>query len=266
MSQVKSMMFEDINLERLVEIARKAGDEIMKIYVRDFSVEIKSDNSPLTEADKKSNAVILDALTKSYPGIPFISEETKHTSFAERKNWERYWLIDPLDGTKEFIKKNGEFTVNIALIKNGKPVVGIVYAPALNKMYYAAEGIGAFTYNVTTNKFEPIANHTHYSEKKNVVVVASRSHLTDETLQFVERLKAMGKEVTFISSGSSLKFCLVAEGKADVYPRFGPTSEWDTAAAQAVAICAGKKVIDFQTKEALKYNKEILLNPYFIVE
>jgi 3'(2'), 5'-bisphosphate nucleotidase len=255
-----------IDVLQLVDIARKAGVEIMKIYATDFSVERKSDNSPLTEADRKSNAVILEALKKDYSGIPYISEETKQTPYSERKNWTKFWLIDPIDGTKEFIKKNGEFTVNIALIEDGVPVIGVVHAPALDKTYYGLEGQGSFAWNATSKSFEQIRNTGHYQQKSKVVVVASRSHLTDETLVFVEKLKSQGKEVEFISSGSSLKFCLVAEGKADVYPRFGPTMEWDTGAAHAVALYAGKNVINVETGLPLIYNKENLLNPYFIVE
>jgi len=259
------MNYKEINIETLLDIARKAGDAIMEIYARDFSVEIKDDKSPLTEADKKSNAVILEGLKKHYPEIPFISEETKQTPYAERKNWERLWLIDPIDGTKEFIKKNGEFTVNIALIEDGVPVVGVVHVPAQGKTYYGVKGIGSFKLLITNHQ-SLITNTAHYSTKQKVVVVASRSHLSDETLQFVEDLKKQGKEVDFLSSGSSLKFCLVAEGSADVYPRFGPTMEWDTGAAHAVALYAGKNVINHETKQPLVYNKENLLNPFFIVE
>jgi 3'(2'), 5'-bisphosphate nucleotidase len=255
-----------IDVLQLVEIARKAGVEIMKIYATDFSVERKSDNSPLTEADRKSNAIILEALKKDYPAIPYISEETKQTPYSERKNWTKFWLIDPIDGTKEFIKKNGEFTVNIALIENGVPVIGVVHAPALDKTYYGVEDQGSFAWNSDSKSFGKLVSNGHYQEKSKVIVVASRSHLTDETLVFVEKLKAQGKEVEFISSGSSLKFCLVAEGKADVYPRFGPTMEWDTGAAHAVALYAGKSVINVETGQPLIYNKENLLNPYFIVE
>lgn len=258
------MKYKEIEIETLLDIAVKAGDAIMEIYARDFAVEIKDDKSPLTEADKKSNAVILEGLKENYPGIPFISEETKLTPYAERKEWNRFWLIDPIDGTKEFIKKNGEFTVNIALIENGVPVIGVVHVPAQSKTYYGVKGEGSFVF---TNRQSPITNHQpHYSVKSKVVVVASRSHLSEETLQFVEELKAGGKEVDFLSSGSSLKFCLVAEGAADVYPRFGPTMEWDTGAAHAVALYAGKNVINWETKLPLVYNKQSLLNPFFIVE
>ena len=259
------MTYQEINIETLLDIAIKAGDAIMEIYARDFAVEIKEDKSPLTEADKKSNAVILEGLKKHYPDIPFISEETKLTAYQVRKDWKRFWLIDPIDGTKEFIKKNGEFTVNIALIEDGVPVVGVVHVPAQNKTYYGVKGIGSFKIQNANGKTQ-IENAIHYSTKNKIVVVASRSHLDERTLAFVEALKAEGKEVEFISSGSSLKFCLVAEGAADVYPRFAPTMEWDTGAAHAVALYAGKSVINFETKQPLVYNKENLLNPFFIVE
>ncbi len=259
------LFYKNIDINELISAAQHAGNEIMKIYVSDFMVETKSDSSPLTEADHRSNAIILAALKKLHPEIPFISEETKMTAYEERKNWNRFWLIDPIDGTKEFIKKNGEFTVNIALIEEGVPVVGVVHVPAQNKTYYGIKGIGSFVF---TAHHSPLAANPgeHYSSKSKVTVVASRSHLSDETLQFVEQLKAAGKEVEFISSGSSLKLCLVAEGKADVYPRFGPTMEWDTAAAHAVALYAGKNVMNYETKQPLTYNKENLLNPWFIVE
>jgi 3'(2'), 5'-bisphosphate nucleotidase len=259
------MNWNNIDVLQLVEIARKAGDEIMEVYATDFSVERKDDKSPLTEADKRSNAVILKSLATLFPEIPAISEETKLTPYSERRNWHLYWLIDPLDGTKEFIKKNGEFTVNIALVENGRPVLGVVYAPALNKCYFGIEGQHAFM-SSGGDTWKKIENTVHYSQKSLVKVVASRSHLTDDTLKFVEDLKKQGKQVDFVSSGSSLKFCLVAEGAADVYPRFGPTMEWDTAAAHAVANAAGKKVLNAVTHQELTYNKENLLNPEFIVE
>jgi len=257
------MNYKEINIDTLLTIARTAGDAVMEIYARDFEVEIKGDNSPLTEADKKSNTVILEGLKSHYPDIPFISEESKQTPYSVRSEWKCFWLIDPIDGTKEFIKKNGEFTVNIALIEDGVPVIGIVFVPAQHKMYYGVKGLGS--YKEEGGHSTQISNHIHYHDKQKVVVVASRSHLSDETLDFVNDLKEKGKEVEYLSSGSSLKFCLVAEGAADVYPRFGPTMEWDTAAAHAVALYAGKNVIDYETQQPLTYNKENLLNPYFIV-
>jgi 3'(2'), 5'-bisphosphate nucleotidase len=193
------MEYNGIDIDFLVTLAQKAGDAIMEIYARDFSIEAKDDRSPLTEADKKSNEVILKGLKKRYPAIPFISEETKLTPYSERKNWNQFWLIDPLDGTKEFIKKNGEFTVNIALIENGVPVVGVVYVPAQGKTYYGVVGKGSFKIETRTSKPEPIQNNEHYSNKHKVIVVGSRSHLDENTKTFVEQLKAEGKEVEFNS-------------------------------------------------------------------
>lgn len=258
-------MNQKINIEDIIQVARKAGDAIMEIYSTDFNVELKGDNSPLTAADKKSNEVIINQLEQMYPGIPRISEETKLTAYDVRKSWKQYWLIDPIDGTKEFIKRNGEFTVNIALVENGIPVLGVVYAPAKQLMYYGDKENGSFLQKGNASAVKLATGKNHNSLSK-INVVASRSHLSDETLQFVEQLKQQGKEIEFVSSGSSLKFCLVAEGKADVYPRFGPTMEWDTAAGQAVIECAGGKVVNAQTNGPLLYNKENLLNPYFIVE
>ena len=260
------MKYKDIDIDLLVTIAQKAGDAIMEVYAKDISVETKDDRSPLTEADKKSNAVIIAALKENYPAIPFISEEAKLTPYSERKEWKSFWLIDPLDGTKEFIKKNGEFTVNIALIEDGVPVIGVVYLPAREKTYYGVKDQGSF--KLETKNADAVALHSteHYINKNKVVVVASRSHLDERTLEFVETLKASGKEVAFSSSGSSIKFCLVAEGEADVYPRFAPTMEWDTGAAHAVVLYAGKNVFDINTGKPLTYNKENLLNPFFIVE
>ncbi len=261
------MTYKDIDVEAIIVIAQRAGDAIMEIYGRDFSVETKEDNSSLTEADKKSNTVILEGLKNLYPEIPFISEETKQTPFEERKHWKRFWLIDPIDGTKEFIKKNGEFTVNIALVEEGVPVVGVVHVPAKDETYFAGEGLGAFKRQTINEKLQTVIHSAeHYSAKEKVIVVGSRSHLSPETLEFVEGLKSQGKEVEFRSSGSSLKLCWVAEGEADVYPRFGPTMEWDTGAAHAIALYAGKRVVNYETKQPLVYNKENLLNPWFIVE
>ncbi|HYV90641.1 MAG TPA: 3'(2'),5'-bisphosphate nucleotidase CysQ [Chitinophagales bacterium] len=254
-----------IDIQKIIDLARKAGDEIMKVYAQDFSVELKGDNSPLTQADQKSNGLIINGLKNLYPEIPIISEETKLTPYDKRKNWKTYWLVDPLDGTKEFIKKNGEFTVNIALMSEGRPMLGVVYAPAQNKMWYGMKSEGSFFVNDDGSKV-PLQKGRNWRDLQKVNVVASRSHLSDETLQFVEDLKKEGKEVDFVSSGSSLKFCLVAEGKADVYPRFAPTMEWDTAAGQAVVEIAGGIVLNWHTKQRLEYNKENLLNPFFIVE
>ncbi len=254
-----------VGIGPLLDVARRAGAKIMEIYARDFEIDYKEDESPLTEADKAGNEVIMEFLHAEHAGTPVISEENKQLDYSERCDWTTFWLVDPLDGTKEFIKKNGEFTVNIALVENGVPVIGVVYRPVTDTMYLGVVGEGAWRMEGSE---EPVAieGGPHYSEKEEIKVVASRSHLTPEVEEFVEELRAGGKTVEFLSAGSSLKICLVAEGEADVYPRFGPTMEWDTGAAHAVATAAGRKVLDAGTREALAYNKENLLNPFFIVE
>jgi|ERR1017187_2117025 3'(2'), 5'-bisphosphate nucleotidase len=273
----------DLFLYVAIQAAIKAGEEIMPIYNSEILVELKEDNSPLTLADKKSNEIITEYL-KETP-YPILSEEGKSIPYNERKNWERFWLIDPLDGTKEFIKRNGEFTVNIALIENGIPIIGVIYVPVTDCLYFASKERGSFIVNDHNLDFEfdlqindpdksnemSIAKHSGIklplkNNKRPFTVVASRSHLTPETETFINNLKEKHGEVEMISSGSSLKLCLVAEGKADVYPRLAPTMEWDTAAGQAIAECAGKQVLDYNTKLPLTYNKENLLNPSFIVQ
>lgn len=258
-------MPQEIEIEEVKRIARAAGDAVLEVYGTEFSVDVKADASPLTEADRRSNAVILEGLARLAPAIPVISEETRTLPYAERRDWDCFWLVDPLDGTKEFIKRNGEFTVNIALVRDGRPVLGVVYQPVGDHLYWAVEGKGAWK---SSGGGEPcrLGGGAHYSEKSEVVVVASRSHLTDEVREFVAALEAEGKAVEFRSAGSSLKLCLVAEGTADVYPRLGPTMEWDTAAAHAVALESGRKVVEHGTGQPLRYNKEDLLNPYFLVE
>ena len=258
-------MIETIDIEAIKGIAREAGSKILEVYGTAFDVDVKEDKSPLTEADRQSNEVIVDALLKLYPEIPIISEETKTVSYEERKNWESFWLVDPLDGTKEFIKRNGEFTVNIALVKEGTPVLGVVFQPVGNRLYSAVQGRGAWL-EVDGGEAVRLKGGPHYSTLSRVKVVASRSHLTPEVEEFVEGLKEEGKEVEFLSAGSSLKLCLVAQGAADVYPRLGPTMEWDTGAAHAIALEAGRNVLDSESRNPLRYNKEDLLNPYFFVE
>lgn len=258
------MTHTDIDIDYLLDIARTAGQEIMKVYEKDFTVDYKDDKSPLTEADRLSNRVIIDKLMARYPGSNVISEENKQIPYEERKDWKSFWLIDPIDGTKEFIKKNGEFTVNIALIENGVPTFGVVYAPVPDTLYYGIKGGGA--YKVSKGVAVKIYNTTSYLDKDTVKVVASRSHMSDETLAFVSNIEKKGKKIDFLSIGSSLKLCLVAEGAADVYPRFGPTMEWDTGAAHAVALYAGRQVLNADTMQPLVYNKPNLLNPSFIVE
>jgi 3'(2'), 5'-bisphosphate nucleotidase len=257
-------MPDKIDINKILKIAEEAGKATLDIYAREFSVEEKEDRSPVTEADKKSNEIIIAALTDLYPDIPFISEETRQTPYTERKNWKYYWLIDPLDGTKEFIKKNGEFTINIALIEDQIPILGVIYIPVKDIFYYAEKGKGS--YKIDKGSPPQQIQASNETSKEKLIVVGSRSHGGDALNAFIEEKKAEYNEVELISSGSSLKFCLVAEGKADIYPRTGPTHEWDTAAGHAVVLESGKSVYDFETGEPLLYNKENLLNGWFIVK
>ncbi len=247
----------------LAHIARQAGEAILNIYHHsDFSqtVEWKADSSPLTMADKAAHEVIANALKISYPDIPILSEEGKQISYDIRKNWQRFWLIDPLDGTKEFIKKNGEFTVNIALIENGKPTVGVVFVPVKNWLFFAEEGKGAFKIN-EKGETKTLQGCKESLEKRPIHIVSSRSHLSEETANFM----AQFPHAECVSMGSSLKFMLIAEGEADIYPRFAPTMEWDTAAAHIIVTASGAKITNYPAGEPLVYNKENLLNPHFLV-
>jgi len=264
------MVSMDKNLRIAVESSLKAGEAIMLVYNSDcFNTEIKEDNSPLTQADKNANDIINSYLTPT--NIPIISEENKQTDYISRENWRQCWVVDPVDGTKEFIKRNGEFTVNIALVENGRPILGVIYVPVSKTLYFAnvltKEGykIELDSHDV---KIEEILAKSKKIQPKNnsnsVKVVGSRSHMSEETMAYVEALKVKGKAVEIVSKGSSLKFCLVAEGNADVYPRFAPTMEWDTAAGQAICNAVGVQVIAEDTKAPLLYNKENLLNPWFI--
>jgi len=246
----------EFNIEDILEIAKKAGEEVLKIYNKDFEVEYKDDKSPLTLADKTSHNIITKGLKKY--NLPILSEEGKNIPYEKRKEWELFWMIDPLDGTKEFIKKNGEFTINIALIYKNEPVFGVVYAPVLDWMYF---NDNKNAYKIENDKLIKLPLK---KDNNKFIIVASRSHLNEETKKFIDSIKT-DKEKEFISIGSSLKLCLVAEGKADIYPRLAPTMEWDTAAADAIVRKAGKKVYQFENNLSLKYNKENLLNPYFIV-
>lgn len=241
-------------LTQLEYIARAAGAAITEIYNSDdFEVQLKGDDSPLTKADLAAHRVIVDGLSKLNEQYPVLSEESADISWDKRQQWQRYWLVDPLDGTKEFIKRNGEFTVNIALIENGEPVMGVVYAPMLDAMYVGERGSGAFL------NAQPIRVQ---EEMPDILrVVGSRSHPSAETVQWLEGL---GKPYELVPMGSSLKICLVAEGKADLYPRLGPTSEWDTAAAHAVLNAAGGSMTTLDGSPLLYNQKESLLNPHFI--
>lgn len=247
----------------LLAIARDAGAAILTIYEQDFTVEYKDDRSPLTAADKLSNEIIIRGLQALTPNIPIISEETKLTDYSIRRSWDRCWLVDPIDGTKEFIKKNGEFTVNIALIEAGEPVLSVLYVPAQDKMYFAEKGKGAF---LEADGKRVALKVRDLAADGTLKIVGSRSHQTPELLEYVELQKQKFPQVEFVPAGSSLKFCLLAEGKADVYPRLGPTMEWDTAAGQLIATEAGAYVLVWNTNEPLRYNRENLLNPNFIVK
>ena len=259
-------------LSTAIKAAIEAGAEIMRIYSENFDVELKSDFSPLTIADKNANAIIENFLKET--NIPIISEENKQADYAERKNWETCWIVDPLDGTKEFIKRNGEFTVNIALIKNNKPLLGVIYVPTKKILYYGdvMQGIGRkialqkhlFSINAPTSHFENLSPLK--GESSQIKVVGSRSHKSIATEEFIDKLQLEGKQVELVFMGSSLKFCMVAEGKATIYPRFAPTMEWDTAAGHAICNAVGLKVWQEDTSKELQYNKENLLNPYFIVK
>lgn len=257
-------MLEYIDTKQIETIARSAGTYIMEIYAKDFDVEYKDDKSPLTEADKGANAIIekdLAALEESIgQKIPILSEEGKSIPFEKRRGWDYFWMVDPLDGTKEFIKKNGEFTVNIALIHEGKPILGVVYAPAIDVMYSAKQGEGAYR----NGKKLPL--FVNEAPEKSLKIVASKSHLSDETKAYIDEIAKGSETIDLVSKGSSLKLCMVAEGSADIYPRLAPTMEWDTAAAHAVVLESGKQVIDFETGTPIVYNKENLLNPWFVVK
>ncbi|WP_412559607.1 3'(2'),5'-bisphosphate nucleotidase CysQ [Winogradskyella sp. MIT101101] len=258
------------NLQTAIKASLNAGKAIMEVYDTAFNVEIKDDKSPLTEADKKANDVINSYLKST--GIPIISEENRRIDYAIRKNWDTCWIVDPVDGTKEFIKRNGEFTANIALVEHGRPLLGVIYVPAIKRLYFAdvqkelAYSADLPSHGSSIDMVDAIAKPLKPKTPSNSVeVVGSRSHMSQETMDFVEKIKSTGKEVNIVSKGSSLKFCLVAEGNADIYPRFAPTMEWDTAAGQAICNAVGIKVISEDTKEALLYNKENLLNPWFVV-
>lgn len=249
----------NIDISAVCDIARAAGKAILEIYDGDFNVELKGDDSPLTCADKASHQVIAAGLRRLTPDIPVLSEEGKAIPYEERRKWQRFWLVDPLDGTKEFIKRNGEFTVNIALIEGQAPTLGVVYVPVQDKMLYGRVDEGAFVQDAKSPP-QPIRVR-RADPQKGLTVVMSRSHPSPELAEYLEKITV----AEALPIGSSLKLCVVAEGKADLYPRLGPTMEWDTAAGQAVVLAAGGTV-ETPDGEALRYNKENLLNPWFIVK
>jgi 3'(2'), 5'-bisphosphate nucleotidase len=265
-------------LHQAIIAAVLAGEEILKVYDTKFIVEYKSDQSPVTLADKNASDKISDYLKQF--NIPVLSEEGDLPDFETRKNWNKLWIVDPLDGTKEFVKRNGEFTVNIALVENALPTLGVIYSPVFKDIYFASKELGAFKINrhdfiplvdtietisleellSVAKKLPIVTNRTSY------VVVASRSHMSTETYQHIEKLKQHHQQVELVTTGSSIKMCLVAEGVADEYPRFGPTMEWDTAAGQAILQESGCYLHDLKKDQPMRYNRMDLLNPWFIAQ
>lgn len=258
-------------LNTAITAALEAGKAILEIYHSgEFNEEIKGDNSPLTRADTASHNVIMSFLDTI--NIPVLSEEGRDIPYKERKDWKQLWIVDPIDGTKEFIKRNGEFTVNIALIENQKTQIGVIFVPASGVLYFSTKEMGALKVNVDLENFDvetlipkgiklPLQR-----EDKTFTVVASRSHMSTETEAYVQEMRDIHGDVNLISKGSSLKLCMVAEGTANCYPRFAPTMEWDTAAGQAICEHAGFQVIDWKTKENMLYNRKELLNSWFLVK
>ena len=271
-----------MNYEKLLRkaliAAIEAGKEILSVYETSFKVEYKEDCSPLTMADKKASDKITQELQEF--NIHILSEEGIHETYDQRKHWKMLWIIDPLDGTKEFIKRNGEFTVNIGLVEDGLPTLGVIYSPVFKDIYFAANGIGAFKIdgkvvstlldNIKEINFDELLNSSLklpiLSHRDAYTVVASRSHMSSETYTHIESLKNKYSKIDIITIGSSIKMCWVAEGKADEYPRFGPTMEWDTAAGQAILQHANATLIDYETKTPMRYNKESLYNHWFIAK
>lgn len=263
------MVLEIVALEEVERIALEAGVLVMEVYEREFTVQLKRDASPLTEADLLADAFICSSLKQRYPHIPTMSEEGEQASWEERQTWTCYWCIDPIDGTREFINKNGDFTINIALVCAGEPVLGVVYAPVLKELYGAKKGEGAFkkSFGVTCKAptVERLPRVCNSFPEEQLRVVTSRSHPSPQTKAHIKALSHETKQVQVLSRGSSLKLCMVASGEADVYPRLGPTMEWDTAAGDAIVRESGKGVYQYGTTIPLVYNKQTLLNPWFEV-
>ena len=256
-------------LKTAINASIEGGHAIMEVYASDFAVEHKDDKSPLTLADKNCNEVIESFLTKTK--IPILREEGAKISYEDRKDWKCFWLVDPVDVTKEFVKRNGEFTVNIALIHNGNPIMGVIFVPVKEELYFALESLGSYKANknsVNKNLDALISSSDKLPvnyKRKNYVIVGSRSHMSAETEVFFEQKKKEHGNVEIMAVGSSLKLCMVAEGKADAYPRYAPTMEWDTGAGHAIAKYAGFSVKQYNSSEDVVYNKENLLNPWFLV-
>ena len=254
-----------------IQAAIKAGKEILSIYNSDnFDIELKDDNSPLTQADLRSHNVISSILKQT--NFPILSEEGSVIPYDIRKKWQKLWIIDPIDGTKEFIKRNGEFTINIALIENTVPIIGVVYVPVSGELYFSTINLGSYKIFLKSKNFNfkeilDLSFKLPIKKKRTIfTIVASRSHLSKETSEFIDKMKEEHGEIKLISKGSSLKLCLVAEGIADCYPRYAPTMEWDTAAGQAICNHAGFDVIDYVTKKNIVYNRKKLLNNWFTVK
>jgi len=256
-----------------VDAALVASEKILEIYQTDFTYDTKVDLSPVTLADKKANEIICDKLKPT--GIHVLSEEGIHSPWIERKGVQYLWIVDPLDGTKEFIKKNDEFTVNIALTENGLPILGVVYCPVFRELYYASPSVAGAYKVIIPENFKTGVTHPELllnnavklpvaKKSKHLNVVVSRSHRNEETDKFISKLEKEHPSINFVTRGSSLKLCMIAEGVADIYPRFGPTNEWDTAAGHAIVLLTGGEVYQHDLKEPLKYNKENPLNPSFI--
>ncbi|MDO5510821.1 MAG: 3'(2'),5'-bisphosphate nucleotidase CysQ [Weeksellaceae bacterium] len=256
--------------EIAIRAAIEAGKAIMFVYDTPFGVEYKQDQSPLTKADRLANEIIMSYLSKT--DFPIISEENAQIPYAQRRDWQQLWMVDPLDGTKEFIKKNDEFTVNIAFIENGNPKEGVIYAPALRKLYYTLEGKAYRQSDVYAIEDWSVEKSDVLPQEETNdgewVMLVSRSHMSAETADFVEGQKSLypDKKITMLSAGSSLKICKVVEGSANIYPRFAPTMEWDVAAGHAIAQAAYCEIIDVKKGQTLEYNKENLLNPWFILQ
>lgn len=265
-----------IALEKIINLVIQAGKAVLTVYETNFDTKYKDDTSPLTTADKQSHNLLTQELSQLHPHIPILSEEGQNIPHQERKEWKQFWLIDPLDGTKEFIKRNGEFTINVALIHNTIPVLGIVYLPVKAILYFARKQNGAYKINLEENhrQFNNLPEVLKLSQKlplkrkpsEPFTVIVSRSHLSGETADYINKIKEQHQKVNLISAGSSLKFCLIAEGTANIYPRLGPTMEWDTAAAHAIVNEAGKKIYQYNSEDELSYNKENLRNGWFIVK
>lgn len=272
-----SLIEQTIKTLSIVNIAVEAGKKILKIYnSEEVKVTLKEDESPITIADKQSHLYIVEQLSEQYPEIPILSEEGDSQDYQLRKDWQVNWLIDPLDGTKEFIKRNGEFTVNIGLIENHTPVFGVIYSPAQDIAYFASRQFGSYKLINCSNTLASIPNDSELlnaaqklplnQEKKAFNIAVSRSHFSSDTQGFIDKMKERYKHVEVIEAGSSIKMCLVAEGAADIYPRLSYSMEWDTAAGEAIVKYSGGTVAEYPTNKPLQYNKENLKNPFHLVK